>query len=309
VTNVAVENRPSTVAGGVDLTALLRWVAEQPDPPTVELVCCDHESSRRGLAATAVVRLPGCALALTVASYVEIAASGLTALSVRTDGCPRAAEVATTVAEAARLLAACPSAPSLTCSGVPNQRHRRDVFPLHRLPVSRRRLLTLGLAMPAPLPDVTADERSRTRAALRRLGAEGGTPAGTGLATVPAHAAALAASRCTGCGVCVKACPADALRLDRTGAAFALLFQPAACTDCLRCSQLCPEGSLLRTGRSDWAQVLDGGSWELATGRSRLCARCGASFADGGSAQLCPVCTYRRGNPFGSHVVAPGEFA
>jgi ferredoxin len=296
---------------GDDLAPLLRWLDDQPASTTVELVCAEQACADLGDAVTAVVTLAGCAVDLTVATFLELAeVPTLTALTVRTDGCPNAATVAATVREAATLLAAVHTTLRLTVQDAPILHRRRDVYPLRTMPVSRRRLFTLGAAGATGQHDGARDTRSRARAALRRLGAEGDVDIAA-LRAIPAAAATLDAGRCTACGVCVNACPTGALRLTRTGPAFALVFDASSCTDCGQCTRLCPERTLVRTGRGDWAEVVKGAGRELAHGEARSCSRCGGSFtasalSAGDPTDLCPVCAYRRSSPFGSRAVARG---
>ncbi len=50
------------------------------------------------------------------------------------------------------------------------------------------------------------------------------------------------ASRCTGCGDCVVACPTDVLAL---AGDTAVVAQPAACNYCAECEAVCPiEGAI-----------------------------------------------------------------
>lgn len=300
-----------------DLSSLLLWIADQPDPPMVELICAAHSGPTRGHRDTVIVRLDGCATGLSAASYLEVMAAGPAALGVRIDGCPAAEHIRATVKAANQLLASCPQATPIACGSVPDGRSRRPVYDLHRLPVSRRRLLGLSRPTTRFTPDVRADERSRILAALRVLiGADPTTPnAVSALRELTSHSANLSANSCTGCGICVRACPSNALVLDRTiddsGERFLLTFAPADCRDCGRCVTLCPTRCLTRSGAVDWAQVIDGSRRPLAAGQIRRCTRCGDTFPISANATgtRCPVCEFRRASPFGQRLPAPGMAA
>ncbi|HBA88681.1 MAG TPA: 4Fe-4S ferredoxin [Geobacter sp.] len=53
------------------------------------------------------------------------------------------------------------------------------------------------------------------------------------------------ASRCTGCGRCVSACPDRLFTLDVSGfRKHAVLISPHRCDCCLKCLAACPVGAL-----------------------------------------------------------------
>lgn len=120
------------------------------------------------------------------------------------------------------------------------------------------------------------------------------------LASAPPRGALLRATGCTACAVCVKGCPTSALALD--GETVLTLVQDASrCTDCGECVRLCPEQALERVRPLTWQDLQDRVALPLATVETVPCARCGQPVATGrAEGGLCPVCAYRRRNPFGS---------
>ena len=290
-----------------DLTSLLRWLADQPDHPNVGLVCSHKAGPVWAPTDTFVVQLAGCAAELSPASYLEAAAGGVAQLTVLVSDCPQVERIEATIAEANRLLSAYPVVRAVACKTERERRHRRaHVYDMHRLPVSRRRLLFLARLDHSWMPDVYADQRARFLAALRHLASNRATP--SALHELPAPSAVLAATECTGCGVCVRVCPTGALRLDQTDSdvgAFTLRSLVSRCVDCGRCVALCPSGVLVRTDQVNWAQLLDDTLRTVATGSVRRCAHCGGNFAGSEASQYCPPCLFRVENPFGSRGPVP----
>jgi len=285
-----------------DLSSLLRWLADQPDPPNVGLVCA-HEAGPVWASSDAlVVRLDGCAAELSPASYLEAAAGSVAQLTVLAADCPQVGRIEMSMAEANRLLSAYPGVRLVVCKTERERRQRRaHVYDMRRLPVSRRRLLFLARLDHSWMPDVHADQRARFLAALGHLAGNGASP--SAMHELPAPSAFLAATECTACAVCVRACPTGALRLDQTDSdlgAFTLKSLMSRCVDCGRCVALCPSGVLVRTGQADWAQLLDDNLEIVATGSVRRCAHCGGNFAGSEASQYCPSCLFRMENPFRS---------
>ena len=182
---------------------------------------------------------------------------------------------------------------------------RRPVLDAAHMPLSRRQVLGLGGRAPRELPAGYLDPHERLVAAVRAL-----VPAGApGLDELAGPAPRLAARGCTACGVCVQACPADALRLRHGGdgglAITTLLHAPAACDGCRRCVDLCPADALSAAGTWPWSRMLGDGDVPVTTLTTARCGRCGTRFPSATGAALCPVCDYRRRNPFGS-AMPPG---
>ena len=58
------------------------------------------------------------------------------------------------------------------------------------------------------------------------------------------------ASKCIGCGLCVKGCPFEAMTMTTTAEGKKLPECGLGCTECGRCVEECPKGAITRTGTS-----------------------------------------------------------
>ena len=230
-------------------------------------------------------------------------------MSVLGSDCPQLPAIRATLAVANRLVGLDSDLFKVASTAKRRRFGRSPVYGLHRLPVSRRRLLFLTHLDHAWMPDVAADQRARVLAALRQLRGPGTSLDDVSDLLLPS--ASLVATGCTACGVCVRACPTGAISLEKAeqtsvngGGTFTLTALASRCFDCGRCVALCPSGALVRAGQLDWALLADAGTGTgtIASGSVHRCARCGDDFASGQSDQCCPICQFRLENPFGSRL-------
>ena len=294
------------------LHALQSWLAHEVDEQDLELVCAEHPDPSRGAPDRTVVRLSTCVADVPGHELLELLLVGARQVDVRLDGCGDPAAAAAHVEPVVRVLRAAgidrltvepvePAGPDEGAAGA-----RRTVLDADRLPVPRRRLfgLSAGVARAMPVPD--DDPHTRLVSAVRAL-----VPTATPeLAELDSPSLRLTARGCTACGVCVQACPSDALRIQHAsgGAAIAistLLQTPAACTGCRSCLDLCPDDVLQAAGPWPWSALLVDREVGVTTLTTASCERCGASFPTTSGDRFCPTCTYRRRNPFGS-ALPPG---
>jgi formate hydrogenlyase subunit 6/NADH:ubiquinone oxidoreductase subunit I len=114
---------------------------------------------------------------------------------------------------------------------------------------------------------------------------------------------------CTACGVCARACPTAALQMETAESTFRLTFSPQICISCDICSHLCALNAITLTHNPTFDQVFAGEVDQVVQqGCLTLCSRCRAPFAARTGMDLCPVCEFRRQNPFGS-MMPPGLMA
>ncbi len=161
---------------------------------------------------------------------------------------------------------------------------------------------------PAAGAAAVADEAPAGRsepAGAHRPGADGAAPCP---ADLPGPGLALVSEGCTACGVCVRACPEDALALvdvtetgpDGSTVTRTVLRQhPAACGGAGDCIELCPEDALSAPEHWGLDALLEDDVVDLDEIAKAVCGRCGTTFPDTG-AELCDVCAFRRANPFGA---------
>jgi ferredoxin len=196
----------------------------------------------------------------------------------------------------------------------------RLVYQAKNPPVSRRDMLSVfaceskRLAARAFASDESAAsdpqglprERQRLLSVLRGFPPPRGSMAllsGSGLAVTR-----LAADeKCTACGMCARTCPTSALRLITNNADnYRLTFLPNACTDCGVCLDMCEPLALRRDGAPTLAEFVATEPITLRAGVLCKCQACGAKSASVEDTWLCPVCAFRKRNPFGSRM-PPGS--
>lgn len=279
---------------------LLAWAAHHGEGGAVELACAEHPGPEAGPRSAEVVRLPGCLADLPAHITLELLLLGLGVVRLRLDGCARPEEARARHRGAA--VATSGARVHVELQEEARGGRRRAVLDARHMPVSRRRAL---LFLPVPslqdvLPDQSATAHARLVAALRELA----PPAD--LAAIPGPGLRLAAHGCVACGVCVRACPEDALKLTATAPAGsspgrAVLRQEfARCSGCAACVRSCDVDALTGLGAGSWADLLSDEIVTLAEVATRACERCGGTIPAGPGAALCPVCAHRRRSSFGS---------
>jgi NAD-dependent dihydropyrimidine dehydrogenase PreA subunit len=287
------------------------------DHVDLELACAEHPAPETGPAGRSVVRLTTCAAEVPVHELVELLLLGADRVWVRLDGCADAAAARTHLAPVLGVLAAAgvdrlgvtgtvpaepaPGSPALRRLRAAGRLRRRPVLDAGHMPVPRRQVLGLPGRPGRDLPGAHLDPHERLVAAVRALVPDDAS----GLDALASPAPQLAAQGCTACGVCVQACPADVLRLRHAGGVTTLLHEPAGCDGCGDCVAMCPQDVLTVAGSWPWADVLAGPTVAVTTLMTARCERCRTRFPTTSGDRLCPVCRYRRANPFGS-ALPPG---
>lgn len=161
-----------------------------------------------------------------------------------------------------------------------------------RLGVSRRSFL--GLSTTCAL-DLNANWQERSAQAFALLGVSKPPPD-------PPPAWTLQVNACNVCGVCVAACPHQALSLtpDPEDANLLTLTQDLArCEADGTCLKLCPPHALAVQGHPTWAEIHNNATRTLAAVKTKVCPACHNRFP-ATAGELCPLCAFRQDHPFGS---------
>ncbi|MBK7822757.1 MAG: 4Fe-4S binding protein [Tessaracoccus sp.] len=272
--------------------SLLRWLAAHDVPRRMVLLCPDAPVPDIGRGAVAV-RLTGCVADASIGLPAQLLACGVGEVAVVICG-DRAEEVR---ALGERWRATIVTGVEIVESPPPPGRWRKapEVLTLGAIPVSRRGLLGLAGAGPFPL-DLDGDDTARTLAALDLLRARGQAVLEV---REESPARALAVDGCTACGVCVHACPHDALSLTHDGAVSKLVHLRDACRGELDCMRLCPMEAISDGGPIPFDDLAGEPGRVLAAVATTACPRCQARHA-GGRGTYCAACAFRVANPFGT---------
>lgn len=161
-----------------------------------------------------------------------------------------------------------------------------------QLGVSRRSFL--GLSSDCPL-DLNANWQERSAQAFALLGVSEPSPD-------PPPSWTLQVNACNVCGVCVAACPHQALSLtpDPEDANLLTLTQDLArCEADGTCLKLCPERTLAVQGHPTWAEIHNNATRTLTAVKTKVCPSCHNRFP-ATAGELCPLCVFRQDHPFGS---------
>jgi len=309
-------------------TELLAFAPRLKDARIVELACARHPAPESGPSETdAVVRIEGCLAALGPSVYLTLLASAIDHVVARLDACAECPigavrpKIEQTLDSAQTILNACREINRVTrlAERSGNDWIRRPLY-ARGTQVSRRDLFRraigegqqhvarkLALDRPNDQADTPAEkslplERSRLLDALNRLSAVAAPAnAEAPLEGLP-FARLVADEKCSACGVCARVCPTGALELTIGEAdSYRLTFSASHCTDCGICLHVCEPG-VLRRESPTLAELFAAQPAVLRSGALRRCQKCGAKFAGEPTARLCPVCDFRRRNPFGTRL-------
>ncbi|MGO1383428.1 MAG: 4Fe-4S binding protein, partial [Arachnia sp.] len=185
--------------------AALRWVSRN-EVTSLALVCHRSRPLPMGSKRRPAIEMWGCLHEVPLYRLVDLYLAGVRDIAlIQGDCCAHQDTVASWNSRLGDLVHLSEMA------GTPARSWAWSISPT-RIPVDRRGLLGLSRQSenPWPVHDPEADDEARLIASLRN--------AGITTVDAPPPGVQLLASGCTGCGVCIAACPHDALALRIDGA-------------------------------------------------------------------------------------------
>ena len=287
---------------------------------TCEVVCGLNPFVEVGVAGATAVRVRGCLAGLGGAAYLGLVSQGIEKAVVRLDACADCpwsqlqSQIEAQVEQAQSLLALWGWAAAVHCfDEAADGWGKRPFWNAASPPVSRRDLFRSQAAEKKPETDTSSApnqffERVRFLRVLKHLpppteNLDTSLLAGWGFALLAVN------DDCTACGVCARACPTGALQMETAESSYQLIFSPQICLACDICSHVCAPNAITLTHDPTFGQVFAGEVDQVVQqGCLTSCSKCRAPFAARADIDLCPVCEFRRQNPFGS-AMPPGLMA
>lgn len=318
---------PTGAYAADDSVPALLTCAARVESGQVEVVCSQHPQPQSGLSDNAVaIQVRGCLAGLGAGAYMALVCTGVKHAALRLDACADCAWarqpsqlralIEDQIATARRVLQAwglqdTVEAVAQAPEPLAGQRPlweadnppltRRDLFKL----ASRQGQIAAARAMgsqPSADGAKPGRERSRMIHAARRIAAEH-TPSSLVELEGMGFAALSVSEACIACGVCGRACPTGTLHFSRDGEkTYSLSFYQGACIDCGICAQVCSPGAIRIDHRASVSNLAQAEPILLQEGGLTHCKRCNALIAARPGVRLCPLCQFRRDNPFASRL-------
>jgi ferredoxin len=307
---------PTGVFDGDDGVAdVLNCAMRVDEEARIELACAGHPDPAEGARKVdAVIRTDGCLAMLGPSAYTGLLAVGVERVGIRLDACAECpighvrAEIEKTINMAREFISDADVITTIHSLDGIRWKRRRPVYAAKRPPFSRRDFFRKIAAQDMNLaggltPAALAGEKAAPREHRRLLNTLSQVPENHRAAASVKFPQFSASEACTACGLCAATCPTGALRLEKEDGEYQLLFNAQDCTDCGKCLSLCPAQALEHAGYLplEW-EARESAPVVLVSGALRQCARCKTDFAATAGESLCPVCDFRRKNPFGSQM-------
>ena len=280
----------------LDLTRpLLRWLYANELPSEVVLVCPYTELGKVPRSAV-VVEVPACLGTAQAGLCAQLLASGEETVHIAQE-CEDAWSGANSPQALIEFFV---GAQRWDRAARRRGTRRPEILYLGQIPLPRRMVLGF-IGVPKGELSLTDDEHTRELEAVRILRQRGQVAAEQEEVVTEVHSKArlLGASGCTACGVCVTACPHEALSLPVEGSQANLIFDVNRCQGDLQCVQLCPVGALQDHGPLPLHRLGEAEEITLATIPVATCSRCRATHHEVGE-PYCQSCRSRVHGGFGA---------
>ena len=308
-----------------DAVQSLLTCATRLETKTVELICASHGSAEMGLSAESIgILLRGCLAGLGAGTYVALAAIGLEHIVLRVDACANCPWVSlqdtirSQVEQANQFLSHWDKRDILVCVSEINEQMARPLWDAKNPPLSRRDLFRMAakqgqIAMARAMEqEYNGSKRRPGRDRLRLIHAVNHLPKPEKFLDIPMEDGNFTmlsvSSECNACAACVKACPTESLKfhVDEEKTHYWLSFDPRTCIGCGLCAHVCAPKAIELEEAPTFAQIFsDTEPCTLSAGSVRQCVQCKTLFATDSDQNVCPVCAYRKKNPFGA-MMPPG---
>lgn len=310
---------PAGVFSADDALPALLNCAARAEAGTIELVCELHPTPETGLSESSLgIQVRACLAGLGPGAYLSLVALGFDQIIVRKDACEQCplgsltSQILTQVSAAQRLLEHWGWSGRVTTSKGDEGLTPRLLWDAENPPISRRDLFRIAsrqgqtAAARAMAKDEPVSGNRPPRERRRIISAIAHLPEAEP-ATNPSlehlgFANLVVSENCSGCGACARACPTGSLAaIAEEKERFRLEFSPPACTGCEICAHVCSQEAITLNLAPTFEEVF--GRKEaliLFEAQTKRCQRCSAVFTSHEGARFCPMCEFRRQNPFGS---------
>lgn len=300
------------------ISALLTCVT-RTDTKIIELVCEKHSNAEMGKEDGIAIRIKGCLAGLGSGTYLMLAALGVEQIIVRLDDCANCEwaglreQVEKQAAQAQQLLSMWGKTKNVVCWSEKPMVLQRPLWEAANPPLSRRDLFRMAaqqgkIAMARAMENKNINaQKGMGNNRRRMLGAIEHLAAPSNVNPMPLQDLGFAnisiSDLCTACGACANACPTQALSFKTTddNSNYELSFLARNCIGCETCIHVCAPAAISIDHNPNFEQVFGNSLPDLIkTGKLVRCSRCHTLMAEQPGTDLCPLCEYRKNQPFGS---------
>ena len=307
---------PTGAFSADDAVPSLLTCASRIEDHAIEVMCGKHAASEEGVAPIGV-QVRGCLAGLGTGSYMALAAIGIERIYLRMDACedcpwaPLKSHIQEQSQMANQLYQAIDEVELVTCVHQVTESQERPLWSAANPPLSRRDLFRLAarqgkVALARAMLEQPAGKRKAGRDRLRANEAishirQENEPIHDVTLTQSNYATLTVSDKCSACQACVRACPTQCLHFEKEENYFRLKIRPQDCIACGNCTRVCLPQAIEVNQAPLFSQVYGQDNLTvLSEGNLIQCSHCKSWYAEQTGSDLCPLCDFRRQNPFGS---------